>query len=79
MRPCMAHWPAARPAGSFMHTFLVPSPPHCYSGLGIRAQNAKMKLTDGYSEQSYWLTDLKGRKVSSDQNVEASPRDHRGP
>ena len=34
-----------------------------FSGLGVRAQNANMTLTDGYSEQTYWLTDLKGRKV----------------
>ncbi|GAX74945.1 hypothetical protein CEUSTIGMA_g2391.t1 [Chlamydomonas eustigma] len=34
------------------------------NGLGIRAQNAKMKVMEGFSEQEYWLTDLKGQKLS---------------
>jgi hypothetical protein len=32
--------------------------------MGIRAQNAKMKVVESFSEQEYWLTDLKGKKVS---------------
>jgi len=47
----------------YMPWFSCPHPPH--AGLGVRAQNAKMTLDDGYSEQQYWLTDLKGKKVGS--------------
>ncbi len=33
------------------------------TGLGIRAQNATIDVEDGFATQTYWLTDLKGRKV----------------
>jgi UTP:GlnB (protein PII) uridylyltransferase len=36
------------------------------AGLGCRAQNAVLKTTeDGQAQDTFWITDLRGRKVSA--------------
>lgn len=48
------------------------------NGMGIRAQNAKMKIDDdGYASQTYWLCDLHGKKLTAQhaENVQESLQD----